>query len=299
MQFAGILMLIAFPVGPLALGVYAWLKLRQQEVAPAQPEPVAWWPGVLNASLCFALAFNLVYFVQEFFLAWPKALLPGVEAVVYHNNHGWRGDHPDVLIYQGAGAVAIAVMAALLIALGLALGRRLKGWAPMLWWTVALASGLGLVQFVIAAMHPDNDVGQAFDALQLSPLSRNLIAAICAAGLIGVGLLLARAFLSLAPVGSVATARSRVLYLLKFMLIPLLAGTLIAWANRAPPLGHLTMPLFSGLAILPWVLAAAVLPPAPEPVTDRLHRGVDLPLIGVSIVVLLLFRLVLAQGVWV
>ena len=106
MEPAGVLLLIAFPVGPILLGLYAWLRLRGQP-SPFQPPPVPLWPGVLNATLYFALAFNLVYFVQEFFLAWPKSLLPGVEGVVYHNNHGWRGDHPDVLLYQGAGAAAV------------------------------------------------------------------------------------------------------------------------------------------------------------------------------------------------
>ena len=72
MEPAGILLLIVFPIGPIVLGVIAW---RRSTAAPSAPHPsvVGLWPGILNASLYFALAFNLVYFIQEFFLAWPKS----------------------------------------------------------------------------------------------------------------------------------------------------------------------------------------------------------------------------------
>ena len=83
---AGILLLLVFPVGPILLGLWAWRRSDTISVGDA-PAPLALWPGLINASLYFALAFNLVYFVQEFFLAWPKSLLPGVEGIVYHNNH--------------------------------------------------------------------------------------------------------------------------------------------------------------------------------------------------------------------
>jgi hypothetical protein len=90
-----------------------------------------------------------------------------------------------------------------------------------------------------------------------------------------------------------------VIYTLKFAIVPLVLGSLLAWPNRAPPINHLTLPLFSGLFILPWTLAAAALTPTPQPVTDRLHRDVDWTLIGASLVVLVAFRVVLAPGLHV
>jgi hypothetical protein len=295
MEISGVFLLIGFPVGPILLGIYAWQRTKGTSGA-GTGVPVPVWPGGLNASLAFALAFNLIYFVQEFFLAWPKALLPGVEAVVFHNNHNWIGDHPDVVMYQGAGALAIIFLGALLTLIGILIAKRLRGAYPMLWWSAALALGLGLIQVPIAAMHPDNDVGQAMDFLQLSLIVRDALAFSTVAAAITFGIYFVRPLLAMAPTGAVETARARVIYVLKFALIPLIAGSIIAWANRAPPMGHLTMPLFSGLFILPWSLAAAALTPTPKPVTDRLHRGVDWALIAVSVVVLLLFRLVLAEG---
>ena len=167
MEPAGILLLIGFPIGPLLLGIFAWWKTKELASTGAGVN-VPLWPGALNVSLFFALAFNLIYFVQEFFLAWPKSLLPGVDAVVYHNNHNWSGDHPDVILYQGAGAVAIVLLGALLTIMGRITARSAGSWSPLLWWSACLALGLGLIQFPIAAMHPDNDVGQAMEFLQLS-----------------------------------------------------------------------------------------------------------------------------------
>jgi hypothetical protein len=274
MEISGILLLIGFPVGPILLGIYAWYRTRGPGEGTALPA-VPLWPGVLNGSLAFALAFNLIYFVQEFFLAWPKALLPGVEAVVFHNNHNWSGDHPDVVMYQGAGALAIIVLGVLLTVIGIVLAKRLKGLHPIWWWSAALGLGLGLIQVPIAAMHPDNDVGQAMDFLQWAPMVRDAYALVAVAGAIAFGIYFTKPLLAMAPSGSVESARARVIYVLKFAIIPLLVGTIIAWANRAPPMGHLTMPLFSGMFILP---------------------GVDWTLITFSVVVLLLFRLVLAEG---
>jgi hypothetical protein len=292
---AGIVLLLVFPVGPLLLGLYSWRKSRASNPS-TEGTKVDSWPGILNASLYYALAFNLVYFVQEFFLAWPKSLLPGVGAVVYHNNHNWSGDHPEVILYQGAGAVAIVVLGIVLTAIGSISRSAFGRWNPLLWWSACMALGLGLVQFSIAAMHPDNDVGQAFDYLALSSQSRLAIAVIAAALTIAFGIFFARPILSLAPEGSIKSARNRVIYVLKFAIVPILVGSVIAFANRAPPMGHLTMPIFTGLFVLPWTLAAAALTPTQKPVKNRLHDGIDWQVIIVSVFVLLIFRTILANG---
>lgn len=298
MELAGIVMLFAFPVGPVALGAWAWWRSRGSG-DQGSAQRLALWPGALNASLYLALAFNAVYFVQELFLAWPKSRLPGVEAVVYHNNHGWRGDHPEVLVYQGTGALAIVVLGALLTTLGVLARGRLRGLHAALWWTACMALGLGLPQVLVAALHPGNDVSQAFEALELSRAAIDLLAVVSAAGVAAFGIYFARPLLATAPAAALATARGRVVYALRFAVLPLLAGSVIAWPNRAPPIEHLTMPFFSGLFVLSWTLAAVALTPPPPPAGDRLHRRVDGILIAVSLVVLALFRLVLARGVWV
>ena len=55
----------------------------------------------LSSLFCSTLAFNLTFFLQELFLVIPKALVPGVHATLYHNNHGWTGDAAILPLLQG------------------------------------------------------------------------------------------------------------------------------------------------------------------------------------------------------
>ena len=102
--------------------------------------------------------------------------------------------------------------------------------------------------------------------------------------------------LACAPAGAVATPWARVRYLLLFALLPMFIGTVLAFAYRAPPMGHLTMPLFSALFFLPWSIAVAALLPAPEPVSDRMHRAPDIGLLVANLVLLAIYWLILAPG---
>src|SRR5437868_115959 len=61
---------------------------------------------IINSAVLYAIAYNLIYFIQEVFLAWGKYLL-GLKAFLYNNNHSWRGTHPQVRLAQGYGAIAI------------------------------------------------------------------------------------------------------------------------------------------------------------------------------------------------
>jgi hypothetical protein len=65
------------------------------------------WNLVINSALLYALAFNVTFFIQEFFLVLPKALTPGLRPTLFHNNHGWEGENPLASLFQGTGALAI------------------------------------------------------------------------------------------------------------------------------------------------------------------------------------------------
>jgi hypothetical protein len=79
-------------VAPLVLGL---MGVRQRRREPTQESRGAWdWRLTISSTLLSALAFNLVFFVQELFLVVPKALTPGLHPTLYHNNHHWTGDNP-------------------------------------------------------------------------------------------------------------------------------------------------------------------------------------------------------------
>lgn len=108
------------------------------------------------------MAFNVAFFLQELFLTLPKALTPGLTATLFHNNHAWSGDNPLARLFQGTGALALAVTAALAC---LALGsgtRRSAGTQLALWWLAYCAILMTLPQLMAAAGHPGSDLGMAY-----------------------------------------------------------------------------------------------------------------------------------------
>lgn len=84
---AALSLFVLFLALPLAYS--CWRRAR--EGSDTQP---AWdWRLNLKSTLAFALAFNLIFFIQEIFLVLPKALTPGLEPTPFHNNHHRRA--PD------------------------------------------------------------------------------------------------------------------------------------------------------------------------------------------------------------
>ena len=68
------------------------------------------WKQSVASALLYALAFNLVFFVQGFFLVLPKTFTPGLRPTLFHNNHTWEGDSPLAKLYQGTGALVLLLL---------------------------------------------------------------------------------------------------------------------------------------------------------------------------------------------
>jgi putative flippase GtrA len=96
-------------LGPLLLGVTGVLRAwRTSE--PITGAAIPWsLRQTIGSALLYTLAFNLTFFIQEFFLVLPKAFLPGVRPTLFHNNHDWEGENPLTSLFQGTGALAIFV----------------------------------------------------------------------------------------------------------------------------------------------------------------------------------------------
>jgi hypothetical protein len=124
------------------------------------------WTATWASALLYTLAFNVTFFIQELFLVLPKALTPGLQPVLYHNNHGWDGDHPLAELFQGTGALAILISAAL-CALLLRRARARPAMTLFLIWMAFHGSFQALLQVVVAAVNPRSDVGRAFAYLGL------------------------------------------------------------------------------------------------------------------------------------
>src|SRR5262245_15805300 len=85
---------IASFAAPLLLALSGIFTRSAESRAPASPAPAWDWRLTAASALTYALAFNLVFFLQELALVVPKALTPGLTATLYHNNHNWEGENP-------------------------------------------------------------------------------------------------------------------------------------------------------------------------------------------------------------
>jgi hypothetical protein len=185
--------------------------------------------------LLYALAFNLVFFIQEFFLVLPKALTPGLRPTLFHNNHTWSGDSPLSGLFQGTGALAIIVT-------GLACALILRRRPPhsisarlFLIWMAYHGFFQSLPQVVIGSVEPKNDVGMAMAYLHLS-MAAKMVAAIAALIAIPVVALSLRApLLNLAgSPAAIGNARARTIFIVRVATVPTLAAIPLIIPFRVP-----------------------------------------------------------------
>lgn len=249
-------LLVALVV-PLAWGVAEWWRSRASRTSPiASP----WsWRTVLGSMLLCVLAFNLTFFVQELFLVLPKAFTPGLQPTLYHNNHGWAGEHPLAALFQGTGALATAVM-------GLACLRAVRrgaGRTPvrrmLLVWFAFCGLLMALPQVVIGAISDGSDVGMAMGYLRLPPSVKIVLAGLALAAMPCVALALRRPVLALAGEGEAATARGRAWHMWKLVTLPALLATVVVLPYRVPR-EWLEVVLLPVLVLVPgvaWMQASA------------------------------------------
>ena len=110
MPAIAILAAVTVMLAPALLTLAGWWRSRREPRRAATPFP---WGLCLASTLAFVLAFNLQFFFQELFLVVPKALTPGLEPTLFHNNHAWTGDRPVAELFQGTGALATLIAGAI------------------------------------------------------------------------------------------------------------------------------------------------------------------------------------------
>lgn len=184
--------------------------------------------------MLYTLAFNVTFFIQELFLVVPKALTPGLQPTLYHNNHGWEGDHPLAELFQGTGALAILVSAAL-CALLLRRTRPHPAVTLFLIWMTFHGSVQGLLQVVVAAVHPGSDVGRALAYLGLDDGVKATAAVLALIALPPILREVTRLLLSLADArDDIADAPARARFIGRMATVPGVLAVLPIVAFRVP-----------------------------------------------------------------
>jgi hypothetical protein len=280
-------------VAPLAFAAYGW-RVHGRGPRELRP-PVAWdWRMSAASLLFYVLAFNLTFFVQELFLVLPKAFVPGLQPVLYHNNHGWTGSHPLAELFQGTGALATLL-------LGLACALRLRGGRDRAWvrlllfWLAFCGMFMALPQMVMAALLPQGDVGRAMAWLGWGEAARTVVALVALAAMPACAFWLMRPLLAL--VGGSAGARHRRVFL--GATLPALLAIVLIVPFRMPRewIEVLLVPLIVTLPGLVWLQAGAWVGDVPHrPGEERACWPLAGALLSV-LVLLAVFHLVLKPGI--
>lgn len=212
---------------PWGLALSRRLAVRGEEVLPGR---IGWRP-IVHSMLAYVLAFNLTFFLQELFLVLPKAMVPGLEPTLFHNNHNWVGEAPIADLFQGTGALAI-LLSGLLFAF---IASRQSRPSLLVLWMAFHGLFQSLPQFVVGAITEGQDVGQAYAYLGLDGGGGALLALAALAAIPIAGLWLGAGFLATAwAEGQVDGKRARFGYLLRMAGIPALAAIPVLVLFRVP-----------------------------------------------------------------
>ena len=227
----GLILTILFAVFGLLLPWLVALGLRVRAMGTHVFVGHMGWQPIIHSMLAYVLAFNFTFFIQELFLVLPKAMVPGLTATLYHNDHDWTGNAPIAELFQGTGALAILVSGLIFAVIA---ARKAKPSYFVLWMAF---NGLfqSLPQFVVGAIAHGNDVGRAYTYLGLGPVGEAVMALAALAAMPVAGIWLGRQFLSAAwDQGQLGSYCCRFGFLLRTAGLPALAALPLIILFRVP-----------------------------------------------------------------
>jgi hypothetical protein len=299
-NLVGIAALLALVVGPLLLGVRGRIAARRPSADTMPDRTSTWdWQLAITSSLLYAIAFNLIFLVQEFFLVLPKALTPGLRPTLFHNNHRWEGENALASLFQGTGAVAIFVTG---VVCAFLLKRRVGRTSSVRLFLIWMAyNGFlqSLPQVVVGSVEPENDVGMTMDYLHFGVPAKTVAAFAALVAIPAVALWLRRPLLGVAGDSAcIASARARTRFIFNVATLPALAAILLIIPFRVPRnwVEVAAVPAVVTLIGTAWIQAGAW---AVDGVTasGRLRPRSMAYAFGALLLLLLVFQVILRPGI--
>lgn len=247
-------------VGPLLLGLQGFNSARRQR-AGATDRAGSWdWKLTITSALLYALAFNLIFFIQELFLVLPKAFIPGLRPTLFHNNHRWEGDNPLASLLQGTGALATLITGLICAFLLKRRVGRSSAVRLFLIWMAYNGFMQSLPQVVVGSIEPQNDVGMAMEYLHLGAPAKTAAAFAALIAIAAAALKLRGPLLRLAEKpDDIATGRLRTAFMLRVAAVPALAAILLIVPFRIPRnwVEVVAVPVVVTLIGVAWIQAGA------------------------------------------
>jgi hypothetical protein len=282
---------------PLVWGLYGFFKTRTEVKNSFKVDKRTGSLLIINSAILYALAFNIIFFIQELFLALGKKWL-GLKAVLYHNNHNWEGSHPMESLAQGYGAAAIFVTGLI----GLFFANRTKQsshWTHLfILWLAFQGLVQSIPQFITAKVAADTDTGQAFTYLGIGEGLGFIISIAGIIAMLYTGALFSKYLLRLSPsIDLISTASGRFGYLFRIAILASVVGAILIIPFRIMPWDRAMAPVMVTLISVPMVFAHGWKARFSNVINSDVNNKLHVVPIVLLLILLLVFQFILAPGV--
>lgn len=281
-------------LGPILWGTLNWAKYK----SVSSPKGIANYATIINSAVLYALAFNIIFFLQELFLVLGKNAL-GLKSFLYHNNHTWEGEHPMASLMQGSGALAIFLIGLIFLAIFRLIRNSQSIWKLFILWLAFHGLVQSLPQVTIAYMDPKTDVGEALVGyLNLSQPLLIILAITCIITIPLISIWFGKKLLELIS-GDVDlnNPKARFKYIRFVAVVAAFLGSILIIPFRITPLSQAITPFFVFVVSVPWIWSSAALIKNIKHTSNRINDKIYWGPVICLILVLIFFRLVLAPGV--
>ena len=281
-------------LGPIVWGLLNWRRYKETSGS----ETPAHYKTMINSAVLFALAFNVIFCLQEIFLVLGKKAI-GLQAFLYHNNHIWVGEHPMASLMQGSGALAIFIFGLLFLLLFRFIRNSGSIWKLFVLWLAFHGLIQSIPQVMIGYLSPNTDVGQALVGyLNLSEPLLIFLAITSATAMALLSIWFGKYLLEFAPVDiNLNNPKEKFKYIRYIAVGAAIIGSILVVPFRIPPMGQAVAPFAVTVFSVPWIWAAAAVSKPGKAVPNSLNEKIYWSPVVILILVLIFFRLVLAPGV--
>ena len=281
-------------VGPIVWGVYNVFKYKGLPPAQGMVKRAT----IINSAIFYALAYNLIFFLQELFLVLGKKAL-GLKSFLYHNNHIYEGEHAMALLMQGSGALAIFIIGLIALLIFRFISKSRSIWKLFVLWLAFHGLVQSLPQVLFAALDPGTDVGEALVGyLNLGQTSLAVLAGVSGLLTALMSIWISGPLLGFVSMDSdLSNPRVKLRYILSIAVGGALLGSVLVVPFRILPMSHAITPFLVFIFTIPWTWAAA---PMSRPIAhtrNRINEKVFLAPAVLLVLLLIFFQLVLAPGV--
>ena len=279
---------------PILWGLVNWYKYK----GVGRPKIVFKYSTMINSAVFFALAFNIIFFLQEVFLVLGKKAI-GLKSTLYHNNHTWEGEHPMASLMQGSGALGIFLVGLICLGIYLYIRNSTSIWKLLILWLAFNGLVQSIPQVIIGYLSPSTDVGEALVGyMQLSDPILIFLSIVSAIAQASLCIWFSRHLLEFAPEhADLNNPKIKFKYVRYIAVGAAIIGSILVIPFRILPMSQAITPFIVSAFSIPWIWAAAGRSKPFRHIPNRINEKVFWGPIIFLVLLLIFFRVVLVPGV--